>query len=65
MSSGPFLHHARQGEVPRLPDPQAARGPGFGSPRRDAETHAALRRQVPLRPGISVIELFSLFVGTK
>ena len=51
MSARPVLHHARQGQVPRLPDPEAAGSSGLGPPRRDAAAHAALRRQVPLRQG--------------
>ena len=51
MSDGPVLHHARQGEVPRLPDLEAAGSSGLRSSRRDAAPHAALRRQVPLRSG--------------
>ena len=50
MSSGPVLHHAGQGQVPRLPDLEAAGGSGLGSSRRDAATYATLCRQVPLRP---------------
>ena len=45
----PLLHHAGQGQVQRLPDSQAPRVPRLGAPRRDAQTHAALRRQITSR----------------
>ena len=61
VSARPLLHHAGQSQVQRLPDSQAPRVPRLGAPRRDAQTHAALRRQITCRQSCARYPQFLFF----